>query len=120
MIDYNNKNLAIGTIVQLNNKLNGRWGGGPKSIGICYEEYTIGLTDKGYSFIFENGDNSGFDLDEINNFLIIIGYIQLSYKFINVIILSHDFNKGLFNNIFKEVNIYKNKGLLNIGARLRQ
>jgi len=118
-IDTTDKNLRVGTIVRLNNGLNNTWGGGKNSTGICYEVYTIGHTI-GYSFIFENGDNSGFSVEEIQELLIIIGNSNIKYTFKSVIILTNDYRKGIFKEIFEAIKNIHNKTFLSIGARLRK
>jgi len=71
------------------------------TIGVCYEEYDLG-GHKGASFIFENGSYDGFSENEQEHFLFVVGYntITCSYKFLNALNLSEDFDEGYFDNTF--------------------
>jgi len=71
--------------------------------GVCYEVYELGGRP-GYSFIFENGRYDGFSPDEVDMFLEEIGfYLPIShYDFTNVVRLSEDFKRGVFDEAFSE------------------
>jgi len=95
-------NITIGTIAKLKVPCMGNPIG---TVGFCYEVYHLDRV--GYSFIFENGEYSGFSSDEIEPFLKIVGRTDLDYNFTNVMKLSRDYDNGYFNNMFKNT-----KGLM--------
>ena len=88
-------NHEIGTVVTLKVPCLGNPIG---TEGIAYYDYGTGT-----QFIFENGEYDGFSIEEQDQFL---NYshtiINFSYKFINVIRLSQDFKKGLFEPFFRK------------------
>ena len=92
--------LKVGSIVRLKEYcLKNQVG----TLGVVYEEYYLD-NDPGYSIIFENGEYDGFSPDEQGNIIERIGYDPKlgNYKFKNVMQLSDDFRKGLFNDAFKK------------------
>jgi len=78
--------------------------------GVCYEVYELGARP-GYSFIFENGRYDGFSPDEVDMFLEELGdYNPISYyDFTNVITLSEDFRRGVFDEAFSEAAYLKHQ-----------
>lgn len=68
------------------------------TIGVCYETYNLG-DGNGASIIFPNGEYDGFSEEEQTYFLEIIENTTFRYEFTNVMKLSADFNKGVFNEI---------------------
>lgn len=92
--------IKLGSIVKLKVPCLGNPAG---SIGVCYEEYDNG----GRSFIFQNGNYDGFSGDEQVSFLHEIGFspeISL-YQFKNVIKLSDDYRRGIFERPLSEWNM---------------
>ena len=88
----------VGQIVKLKQAC---LGNEPGTLGVCYEDYYIG--HEGSSFIFKNGNYDGFDLEEQKLFLEKVGLsIELSdYQFTNVMKLSQDFDRGIFDSVLK-------------------
>lgn len=64
-------------------------------IGISIEDYNSGA-----SILFERGGNCGFSAEEIDQFLIVCGKVDLDAirmpRFRSVIILEEDFRKGRY------------------------
>ena len=87
-------NITVGTIAKLKVPCMGNPIG---TLGVCYEIYE--LDNIGYSFIFENGEYSGFGSDEIEPFLDIVSQSNLTYNFTNVMKLSRDFDNGYFKEV---------------------
>jgi len=85
----------VGQIVKLKQAC---LGNEPGTLGVCYEDYYIG--HEGSSFIFENGNYVVFDLEEQKLFLENVAFsTEISgYRFMNVMKLSQDFNRGVFNS----------------------
>lgn len=71
------------------------------TIGICYENYTIGKNHKGHSFLFETGFYDGFSLPDMEHFLIVKGRIPFSYQFLNVNNFMAQFRNGQFRSYFQ-------------------
>ena len=97
--------LKVGTVVRLKVPLLRNEAG---VLGVCYEAHSYGW-GPGASVIFENGDYDGFSQDEQNWFLEVVRESNLSYNFQNVMTLSRDFDKGVFNEVLgiTDSQIYK-------------
>jgi hypothetical protein len=99
--------FAVGTVVAIKEAGAGLFGLKPGALGVCYEDYGTGS-----SFIFENGDYDGFNVEEQE---IILDYVGMDnttpYEFKNVMKLSADFRDSLktgrfdFNRIRTVLNI---------------
>jgi hypothetical protein len=73
-------------------------------VGVCYEVYTLD-SRPGYSFIFESGRYDGFSPDEVETMLELTGLAGQAvagYQFRNVMQLSLDYDRGLFDAAFAE------------------
>jgi len=68
------------------------------TIGVCYETYDIGW-GLGISVIFPNGEYDGFSQEEQKGFLEFVEDTNFSYNFQNVMTLSRDFDKGVFDEV---------------------
>lgn len=73
-------------------------GNKPGTIGVCYETYDIGW-GPGISVIFPNGEYDGFSQEEQKGFLEFVEDTNFSYNFQNVMTLSRDFDKGVFDEV---------------------
>lgn len=71
------------------------------TVGVCYEEYCIGIYS-GKSYIFENGEYDGFSTEDQDEFLRILGKYPLQYTSTNVMRLSDDFRRGVFKDALDE------------------
>ena len=91
---------SVGDIVKLKVPMLGNLVG---TLGICYEEYNIGLNHAGSSFIFQNGSYDGFSLEEQVEFLENVAHDSSmeNYNFTNAMRLVTDFSKGLFKHSFE-------------------
>ena len=75
----------------------------PGTRGVCYDQYQM-EKDLGYSVIFENGEYDGFSQDEASEMLEIVGVelALIDYIFTNVMKLTEDFRKGVFDCVLRE------------------
>ena len=74
--------------------------GNPKgTLGFVFDEYQDFDDPKysGVSVIFKNGNLDGFSIKEQNLMLEYVSSTNFRYKFKNVIVVSNDFSKGIFN-----------------------
>lgn len=87
--------ITVGTVVKLLTPCLGNEIG---TYGVGFNDYGDGC-----QVIFKNGEYDGFGLDEQEKFLIKVGfdYEVARYRFKNVMQLSQDFEKGVFNSIWK-------------------
>jgi hypothetical protein len=87
--------MKVGTIVRLKVTC---LGNGPGVLGVCYSEDNA-LGRPSYGILFENGEYDGFSPDEIRTFLEEAGFCEeiCSYQFSNVMKLSQDYARGIFN-----------------------
>jgi len=99
--------MIIGDIVMLNCTMLGEKYG---SIGVCYEEYGSG----GCSFIFTEGGYDGFSVEDQNDFLKKIGFLELNYNFKNVIRLTEDWRCGYFKKYFRYGSDIMEKDILKL------
>ena len=95
--------MWVGSIVRLKKECLGNPAG---TTGICYEVYELGGRE-GHSFIFENGRYDGFSPKEVDMFLEELGsYMPFEgYQFKNVIQLTEDFRRGVFDEAFSEAQL---------------
>jgi len=88
--------MKIGSVVTL---LKPCLGNPVGTVGVCYEVYSLGITDQdGCSFIFANGNYDGFSKEDQELFLKHEYDSSLVYNFTNVMKLSQDFKKGVFSS----------------------
>ena len=101
--------MKVGSIVKTKLEILGNPEG---SIGVCYEEYKLGVLD-GHSFIFENGEYDGFSKGEQEEMLEEIGESRSiqAYVFEKVMKLSDDFKAGMFDCVFKEEVVIKEEDI---------
>ena len=83
----------VGTIVTIKTKVD-LLGNKPGTLGLCYAAYGTGS-----SFIFENGNYDGFSIEEQDMMLDYVGEDDeiARYEFQNVMKVSADFSKGVFD-----------------------
>jgi hypothetical protein len=93
--------MRVGSVVTL--KVEGMLGNPAGTRGVAYEEYNIGAEHPGLSFIFANGHYDGFSTEEQQAFLWEFGFDEsvAGYQFRNVMQLSADFEKGVFDSCLK-------------------
>jgi hypothetical protein len=91
--------LPEGTVVRLKQPCLGNAAG---TLGYVFDDYGTGS-----QVIFPNGEYDGFGvrdnlnhIDEIEEFLEVVGEYDLHYQFNNVMKLSRDFDTGYFKEIF--------------------
>jgi hypothetical protein len=91
---------VVGTTVKLKVPCLGNEAG---TRGVCYEVYTLGQNHVGASFIFANGRYDGFSKQECDAFLEFTGFDSKinEYDFKNVILLSQDFDRGVFTEALR-------------------
>ena len=91
--------LKVGDIVKSTRSVLGNEKG---SEGVVYEIYDIG-DGPGASIIFENGEYDGFSPIEQSTMLQRTGHEAslAGYMFTNVMQLSRDYEKGLFDLVFQ-------------------
>jgi hypothetical protein len=87
--------ITVGTVVKLLFPCLGNEAG---TYGVGFNDY-----DDGCQVIFKNGNYDGFSLDEQKDLLLKVGfdYEVAEYNFRNVMQLSEDFRKGVFDSIWK-------------------
>ena len=89
---------SVGDIVKLKMPIMGEPTG---TKAFVYEEYR--LDGNGVSLITENGEDlGGFSEEEQKDFLEKVGKSDLDYRFISVLRLADDFDKGYFAEAFAE------------------
>jgi hypothetical protein len=70
---------------------------------VCYEVYSIGERP-GWSFIFVNGCYDGFspgDMEMFGGQLVEPAALEYGYTFTNVMVLSQDFARGVFDRALR-------------------
>lgn len=95
--------IQVGTLVELRAPC---LGNAPGTVGVCYEQYSIGRWVHGVSVIFPNGNYDGFsESDQVLFFEPnTAGFCNelAGYEFTNVGKLSQDFRHGRFAPAFEE------------------
>lgn len=100
------RRLRVGDVVRLKRPCLNNTAG---SYGVVYEEYDIG-DGPAVSIIFKNGWYDGFSPSDQDHFLSeCVGRDStvVGYQFDNVVRLSLDYQRGLFNNAFNWMSVEK-------------
>jgi len=87
--------MTVGSLVRLKVKC---LGNEPGTLGVCYSvDHTLGRPS--YGIVFPNGEYDGFSPAEMGSFLEPAGFSSSvqDYQFTNVIRLSEDCRRGVFN-----------------------
>ena len=87
--------IRVGTLAMLKAPCLGNLAG---ICGVCYDVYDIG-GEKGWSFIFANGNYDGFSAEDVALFLKTFAFCDelAGYQFTNVMKLCNDFSLGVFD-----------------------
>jgi len=72
----------------------------PGALGVVFNEYE--LNGHGVQIIFENGEYDGFSETDQEEWLNYIGHNEITegYRFTNVMKLSDDYRRGIFESAF--------------------
>lgn len=84
----------------------------PNEVGVCVEEYSIGL-HKGWQVIFENGGYDGFSKYDCETMLDTLPLLDeatfRNYTFTSVLSLRQHYENGYFSKAFETAKNYINE-----------